>query len=153
MPDDTAGGTPAPGPGRYGEPTAGGGTSFRCAACAEVAAVIRLLRAGEPANMGPRLGEQRQRRDGIIIDYWLGSTCWMATDPQTWRLVSDVLSSRRLDPAALHAINWEFAPFYCRECDACYCRDDWNGIPVWDGPFYDYTEGQCPAGHRQIIDD
>jgi hypothetical protein len=56
--------------------------------------------------MGPPLGEKDYGRDGIVIDYWLGSTCWMAADPGSW-----------------------------------------------DGPFYDYTEGQCPAGHRQMIDD
>ncbi len=115
--------------------------------------MIRLLPADEPADMGPPLGEQRQARDGIIIDYWLGSTCWMAVGPDTWQCVSDVLNSGRLDPAALHSINWEIAPFYCRGCQASYCRDDWQPIPVWDGPFYDYTEGRCPAGHRQIIDD
>lgn len=33
----------------------------------------------------------------------------------------------------------------------------WHGIPIdtaaiWDGPFYDRTEGLRPAGRRQIID-
>jgi hypothetical protein len=144
---------PAPDLGRYGEPIPGGGASFRCAACGEVAATVRLLRAGEPASMGPPLGEQDYSRDGIVIDYWLGSTCWMAADPGSWQRVSDVLAADRAAPAALHAINWELAPFFCRHCGKCYCRDDWHPIAVWDGPFYDYTEGECPAGHRQMIDD
>jgi hypothetical protein len=103
--------------------------------------------------MGPPLGEQQHGSDGIVIDYWLGSTCWMAVSPDTWQRVSDVLAADLPDPAALHAINWEIAPFFCRDCGTCYCRDDWNGFPVWDGPFYDYTVGVCPAGHRHIIDD
>ena len=48
--------------GRYGERTAAGGASFRCGACGEVAAVVKLLRAGAVADMGPPLGRQRQRR-------------------------------------------------------------------------------------------
>jgi hypothetical protein len=39
------------------------------------------------------------------------------------------------------------------QCQACYCRDDWQGTVVFDGPFYDYTDGVCPAGHRHLIDD
>jgi hypothetical protein len=61
--------------GRYGEHTAGGGASFRCGACGEAAAVVKLLRAGAEADMGPPLGRQRERADGVISDYWLGSTC------------------------------------------------------------------------------
>ena len=143
---------PRPDAGRYGEPVRGG-ASFRCGACGEVAGVVRLLRAGEPVDMGPPLSEQTYQRDGVIIDYWLRSTCWMAVDPGTWARVSAVLEAAQPDPAALHAINWEFAPFFCQGCKICYCRDDWHGVPVWDGPFYDYTDGQCPAGHQQIIDD
>jgi hypothetical protein len=153
MPDDRADNEPAADTGRNGEPTAGAGVSFRCAACGEAAAVIKLLRAGETADMGPPLGGQQHARDGVVIDYWLGSTCWMAVDPGTWEGISAVLATRHPDPAALHAIDWELAPFFCRACQSCYCRDDWHPIPIWDGPFYDYTEGRCPAGHRQTIDD
>ena len=59
---------------RYGEPVAGGGVSFRCAACGEVAAVVRLVRAGTPVNMGAPLGEETYGRDGVVVDYWLGTT-------------------------------------------------------------------------------
>jgi hypothetical protein len=149
----TLGDGPRSGAGRHGEPVTGGGASFRCGACGEAAAVVRLLRAGELADMGPPLGEQRHQSDGLIIDYWLGSTCWMAVDQDTWTRIGSALKTAHPDPAALHAIGWEIAPFFCRACQTCYCRDHWNGVPVWDGPFYDYTEGHCPAGHRQLIDD
>jgi hypothetical protein len=157
MPDDAPapvpGDVPLPGIGRYGEPTAAGGVSFRCGACGETAAMVKLLPARGPVNMGPPLGSQQHSRDGLVIDCWLGSTSWIAVDPDTWTQVRDVLGAGQPDPAALHDIDWEFAPFFCRACRICYCRGDWHGIPVWDGPFYDYTEGHCPAGHRQIIDD
>jgi hypothetical protein len=43
--------------------------SFRCGACGEVAAVVKLVRAGEEADMGPPFGRQRQNADGVIVDY------------------------------------------------------------------------------------
>ena len=143
---------PLPGVSRYGEPVRNG-ASFRCGACGEIAGVVGLVRTGEPVDMGPPRSEQTCQRDGVIIDYWLHSTCWIAVGQGTWVRVSAVLEAAQPDPAALHAINWEFAPFFCQGCKVCYCRDDWNGVPLWDGPFYDYTDGQCPAGHWQIIDD
>ena len=66
----------SPQAGRYGEHVRGGGVSFRCAACGEMAAVVRLVRAGTTVNMGPPPGEQAYDRDGVIVDFWLGSTCW-----------------------------------------------------------------------------
>jgi hypothetical protein len=139
--------------GRYGEDTSGGGVSFRCGACGEVAAMVKLLRSGEVADMGPPLGPRRQAADGVIIDYWLGSTSWMAVNAERWAHIEAVLSTGRPDPGDLHAIDWELAPFWCRQCRACYCRDDWQRTVIFDGPFYDYTDGECPAGHRHMIDD
>jgi hypothetical protein len=139
--------------GRHGERTAGGGVSFRCGACGEVAAMVKLLRSGEVADMGPPLGQQRQTADGVIIDYWLGSTCWRAVNAERWARIEAVLGAERPDPGALHAIDWELAPFWCRQCQTCYCRDDWRRTVIFDGPFYDYTDGECPAGHRHMIDD
>ncbi len=43
--------------------------------------------------------------------------------------------------------------FYCRECDKMYCEDHYSLSPVWEGGFYDYTDGTCPEGHERIIDD
>jgi hypothetical protein len=145
------GGVP-PQAGVFGEHVAGG-ASFRCAACDEMAAVVRLVRAGTVVNMGPQLGEQSYDQDGVVVDYWLGTTAWRRLDPVGWARVEAVLTARRPDPGALHAIDWELAPYWCRDCRRCYCRDDWQKTVVWDGPFYDYTDGVCPAGHRYMIDD
>jgi hypothetical protein len=92
-----------PGVGHYGEPVAGGGVSFRCAACGEMAAVVRLVRAGTPVDMGPPMGEETYDRDGVV-DYWLGTTCWRRLDPAAWSRIEAVLSSERPDPAELHKI-------------------------------------------------
>ena len=64
--------------------------------------MVKLLRSGEVADMGPPLGPQRQAADGVIIDYWLGSTCWMAVNAERWARIEAVLSTERPDPGALH---------------------------------------------------
>jgi hypothetical protein len=142
-----------PNVGRYGESVAGGGVSFRCAACGEAAAVVRLVRAGTPVNMGPPLGEQTYERDGVVVDYWLGTTSWRRLDAVRQARVEQVLTANQPDPAELRKIDWELAAYWCRDCQRCSCRDDWQKTIVWDGPFYDYTDGVCPAGHRHMIDD
>ena len=70
--------------GRYGEHVRGGWVSFRCAACGEMAAVVRLVAAGTTVNMGPPLGEQAYDQDGVVVDFWLGSTYWRRLDPARW---------------------------------------------------------------------
>ena len=57
------------------------------------------------------------------------------------------------DPAALHAIDWELAPFWCRTCHQCYCLSHWERIVIMDEGFYDYSDEICPQRHRQMIDD
>jgi hypothetical protein len=146
-------GTLPPEVGSFGEPVAGGGVSFRCAACGEVAAVVRLIRAGTAVNMGPPIGEETYDRDGVVVDYWLGTTSWRRIDPAVWARIDVILAADQPDPVALHKIDWELAAYWCRDCQRCYCRDDWQKTVVWDGPFYDYTDGICPAGHRYMIDD
>lgn len=84
--------------GRYVDSTAAGTASFRCAACREVAAVVKLAPAEQPVEMGPPLGAQNHPRNGIVIDYWLGSTCWQAVDADTWASVSEVLTTGRPTP-------------------------------------------------------
>ena len=88
---EAVGDGPESAPGRYGEPAVAGAI-FRCGACGGAAALVKLLRAGELIDMGPPLGEQRHQHDGVIIDYWLG-TSWIAANPAIWARVSDVLTT------------------------------------------------------------
>lgn len=97
------------------------------------------------------MGTNVHQQDGAVIQ-WLGLS-WKKVDPRTWTRVSELLAATHPDPGALHAIDWELAPFWCRKCHLCYCRDHWTPIVIMDEGFYDYTEGLCPAGHRQILDD
>ncbi len=42
---------------------------------------------------------------------------------------------------------------YCPECDKIYCWEHYNARVEYDDGFYDCTCGECPAGHRRMIDD
>jgi hypothetical protein len=137
---------------RFGERTAAGAASFRCAACGEMAAVVKAVRSGQPLDMGPVLGIHANEGDGIVIDYF-GGTLWKAASPGLMSDVEAIITSDSPDPVQLREADRELAPFYCPDCRLCYCHADWHPHVVFDGPFYDCTEGTCPAGHRHTIDD
>lgn len=42
---------------------------------------------------------------------------------------------------------------YCPECDRIYCWEHYNAREEFDDGFYDCTYGECPNGHKRMIDD
>ncbi|MFX1288056.1 MAG: hypothetical protein ACFFFY_05825 [Promethearchaeota archaeon] len=42
---------------------------------------------------------------------------------------------------------------YCPNCNKIYCWEHYNAREEYDDGFYDCTMGECPAGHRRMIDD
>ncbi len=42
---------------------------------------------------------------------------------------------------------------YCPECDKLYCWEHYNVKEEYDDGFYDCTYGECPKGHKRMIDD
>ncbi|MFW9781381.1 MAG: hypothetical protein ACFFFB_03765 [Candidatus Heimdallarchaeota archaeon] len=42
---------------------------------------------------------------------------------------------------------------YCPECDKIYCWEHYNAREEYDDGFYDATYGECPKGHKRMIDD
>jgi hypothetical protein len=105
--------------------------SFRCAACGEMAGVVKVARAGATVGMGPPLGRETYDRDAIVVDYFFGTASKFA-DATTLDAVQEILSSHAPDPAALRRIDWELTPFYCPGCDLNYCRTDWETFPIFD---------------------
>ncbi len=137
---------------RLGQHTGQGAASFRCAACGEIAAVVKAVPAGCPVDMGPPLGLQSESRDGVVVDYF-GGTAWIAADGQAFHAVAGIVRGQAPDPAALRKAGRELAPFYCPDCGQNYCRADWRTYVVFDEGFYDCTRGRCPGGHEHTIDD
>jgi hypothetical protein len=125
--------------------------SFRCAACGEMAAVVKAVSAGIAADMGPPLGLQAHKSDGVVVDYF-GGTIWMATSADTFAAIRDILSSDAPDPAELRQVDAGLAPFYCPDCSKNYCHADWRTYILADKSHYDSSTGTCPGGHRRRAD-
>jgi hypothetical protein len=100
---------------RFGERTAHGAASFRCAKCSELAGVVRVARAGTTVDMGPPLDRQAEARDGLVVDYFLG-TAWHAADAEKLDAVQAVIDRGSVDLPNLQKVHPELAPFYCPDC-------------------------------------
>ena len=47
-----------------------------------------------------------------------------------------------------------WAPCYCPECGVSYCHAHWRiGSEFEEDGWYDCSHGECPKGHRRLIDD
>jgi hypothetical protein len=57
------------------------------------------------------------------------------------------------DAAALYALDFELAPFYCADCRHTYCGDHWQREDVFDGDFHEGIRGTCPEGHTRLLED
>ena len=89
---------------RFGERIGqGAAASFRCAACGEMAGVVKVARAGVTV-------QETYDRDSIVVDYFLGTVAKFA-DAATLDAVQEAVSSAAVDPVALRRIDWELAPF------------------------------------------
>ena len=114
---------------------------FECCLCGKEAGHILLLRTTEGVEllrysftsiMGP-VGGLEQKKIAKL------------------RAVIDRHNAR-----PLFALDLELTPFYCLECDRCYCGDHW----IWwsefdeDAPmFRDCIRGRCPSGHERMLED
>lgn len=49
--------------------------------------------------------------------------------------------------------SYEGLDAYCPECDKIYCWNHYKLEEEWEEGFYDCTYGECPEGHRRMIDD
>lgn len=113
-----------------------GWARFRCETCSEVAGTVLL-----------------PNPDGITITGFIGE-CHLTIDPASASAIKEALEQR--DAAALYSMSYEWAPFYCPDCEAIYCVQHWiteirfdEDDPGW----YDATYGTCPNGHRHLLDD
>jgi hypothetical protein len=58
------------------------------------------------------------------------------------------------DAKALHALDFELAPFYCPACERSYCGAHWTTRDVFeDERFHDSIRGICPKGHERLLED
>lgn len=112
---------------------------YRCDLCGELAGRVEVV----PSPHSP--GRKR-----LVLSVFI--SMWEQASPDaTYAAAAEAL--RGGDPRALWALDPEWAPFYCPECNACYCRTHWRQVMQFDEGFYDCTYGTCPRGHTRMLDD
>jgi hypothetical protein len=125
----------------------GTAASFRCGECGEIAGVVRVARAGGTA------GESPSGRDGLVLDYFLG-TILHADTGDVLDAVQALIEQGTVDPATIREITWtlwDITPFYCPECRLNYCCLDWSMHFAVNGGSHDCIIGTCPNGHRHLL--
>ena len=132
------------------------GVTYRCSLCDEIAAVIEYLPPGAPdpqdfsADAPPGIDTIGLSRPRLSIRGGPAPvTITLGEDAA--RLVESALCTGSAE--ALYEADREFAPFWCRQCHAAYCRDHWRVVPVFDEGWFEHIEGTCPHGHTRIIAD
>jgi hypothetical protein len=122
--------------------------TFPCVRCGQPAATFTLFPAGT--------GEEMWRdRDYVARGGFMGAVLQFGTLPALMELLHAL---RAHDYKAISDLAGpDLIAFHCWECDADYCDTCWRiGPPEFDEDFpgfYDCTEGICPAGHAQVVDD
>ena len=58
------------------------------------------------------------------------------------------------DAGALHAVDQDYASFYCPQCAASYCGEHWLRWDVFDDDdWHDSVRGLCPERHERMLED
>jgi hypothetical protein len=117
--------------------------SIPCEACEKVAAVLELLPAGWHTALSPD-------SDAFVIRGFVG-----VSSESVGALSAELRQAlERGNVPQLHALNPQWAPFYCEACARSYCIAHWNAAPRFDDEgFTDGFYGSCPAGHDRMLDD
>jgi hypothetical protein len=110
---------------------------FLCSLCLQNAGVLQLF--GEPEDTKLKL-------DGFM------SSREMKIPIRSFEPLHSALT--RGDARATHALNLEYAPFFCPQCNACYCGNHWQKWDVFDEDgWHDSIRGRCPKGHERMLED
>src|SRR5262245_1945887 len=127
------------GGGKKPERAAAAEAGFACSLCANEAGRVRLFGDASAAEL---------RRDSFTS----AMSCGVAA-AQFERLRAAIASR---DARALHALDLEYAPFFCPQCGAVYCGAHWVRWDVFDGDdpsHHDSIRGRCPKGHERMLED
>ncbi|HSU16718.1 hypothetical protein [Longimicrobium sp.] len=111
---------------------------FTCAECGALAGRVEVVPS-------PTAGRHR-----LVLSIFF--SMWQEM-PEDGRYARAIAAIDAHDARTLWQGWFEWAPFFCPECDACYCRDHWRMEMDLDEGFFDCTWGTCPRGHRRMIED
>jgi hypothetical protein len=134
--------------------------TFSCAACGGRAATLWLVLPGEPdppqAAMdtgGPPV------REGVVASVFPGACRLIVHGGPVPVVIAPVprgpveAALRPASASRLHALDAEYAPFWCPTCRHSYCAAHWTTGQVVDEGFFDGIRGTCPAGHQRLLQD
>ena len=112
-----------------------------CSICGEVAVVYKI-------GVGQFDKEEKLLYRGII--------CGTSLNKHLADKLFKILENE--DIAGVHEFmrkhhSYEGVDAYCPECDKIYCWNHYKLEEEWEEGFYDCTYGECPEGHRRMIDD
>jgi len=122
---------------------------FCCDFCGEPAATVEMVPQGVPHP--DALASETAA--GTLVLCFFGRISEVV-GPDRYLALQAALAAG--GPRALYDLDRFWAPFYCPECDRCYCIEHWQVETVFDSDFagwYDCSYGTCPQGHRRMIDD
>ena len=112
---------------------------FACSLCGKEAGRLRL--------MGGASGAELERQS-------FTSAMAAGVGAAQFEQVRSAIAAR--DARALHALDLEYAPFFCPRCDAVYCGAHWVKWDVFDDEdpgHHDSVRGRCPKGHERMLED
>lgn len=111
---------------------------FACRSCGETAGIVEVVPS--PVNTGNRL----------VVSVF--SSLWDESR-QGQTMVDAIAAIDARDARALYLLDFEWAPFYCPDCDCAFCQAHWSLQIDFDEGFYDCIWGACPAGRRRKLED
>jgi hypothetical protein len=118
---------------------------FVCTICEKVATHLKLFM--------PSKNEETQagKSGGFLrVSGFLGEIEMVVAAAEISQLQAYIEQRRAQE---MHEIYLKYAPCFCLQCEKTYCADHWQKSLVFDDGYYDCTDGVCPEGHEQMLDD
>jgi hypothetical protein len=111
--------------------------TFHCAECGAVAGTVRLATSWL----------------GLCLEVSSFTSELKAPVSQLAVSVDDLVAAMS-SAKTLYECDLEFAPFFCPQCDRCYCGSHWRRRDVFDEDgWHDSIRGVCPQGHERMLED
>lgn len=122
--------------------------TFTCSECGKKATTVTLVPLGVHH---PDLKARDPSTAFVMLD---GPHCIRQSAVPDDLVEALVQGLRGNDAAAIAGLPSRFgwAPFYCPECDACYCIEHTDVRHFFDQGFHDGAQGICPRGHERWLD-
>jgi hypothetical protein len=121
---------------------------FFCNVCQKSAATLKLI---PPNSILPEAFHSTTDWTWRIENF-IGNSS-IRLDEETANKALSIMESGKIKHLSGKTSWYDWAPFFCRDCEVSYCSDHWQKEVRFDDGFYDDTRGTCPKGHQCLLDD